>query len=72
MALSMLNQAGSRAVQPMSEDVEEGRIKMWEGPVMSTYSRELADWQGAGYGPLVSMTSVRALPTLPPAHSILP
>lgn len=37
----------------------EGRIKLWEGPVMSTYSRELADWSGKGYGPLVSMTSVR-------------
>ena len=39
-------------------DPEGGRVKLWEGPQMSTYSREAAGWADTGYGPLVSMTSV--------------
>jgi len=43
--------------KPKSEDPREGRINLWEGAQMSTYSREAANWDSSGYGPIVSMTS---------------
>lgn len=46
--------------QDTTEDPQEGRIQAWQGPNMSTYSREGADWSGGGYGPLVSVAPVRS------------
>lgn len=43
--------------KPKFEDLREGRINLWEGTQMSTYSREAANWDKSGYGPIVSMTS---------------
>ena len=33
-------------------------IGLWDGPIMSVYSKEVADWQGKGYGALLSTPSV--------------
>ena len=46
------------ALQDANEDPTGGRINVWEGPQMSTYSRQMAKWQSSGFGPLVSMTAV--------------
>lgn len=29
------------------------------GPIMSVYSREAADWEGSGYGPILETPCVR-------------
>jgi len=42
-------------------------VKMWEGSIFSVYSREAADWEGTGYGPLL-MTP--AVPPLGPARAL--
>ncbi len=34
-------------------------IRMWEGSIFSVYSREAADWEGSGYGPLLMTPAVR-------------
>jgi hypothetical protein len=34
---------------------------MWEDAPMTVYSRELADWDGSGYGALVTCPSVSPL-----------
>lgn len=38
---------------------EQGPVLGWEGAIMSVYSREAADWEGSGYGPLLATPSVR-------------
>eukprot|EP00884_Botryococcus_braunii_P004874 jgi/Botrbrau1/14388/Bobra.0014s0037.1 len=39
------------------EQKGKGAIRMWEDAPMTVYSRELADWEGSGYGPLVTCPS---------------
>lgn len=34
-------------------------IHAWEGSIFSVYSREAADWEGSGYGPLLMTPAVR-------------
>jgi len=34
---------------------------MWEGSIFSVYSREAADWEGTGYGPLLMTPAVPPL-----------
>ncbi|CAL5227030.1 g9925 [Coccomyxa viridis] len=36
---------------------EEGPVLGWDGAIMSTYSSEVADWEGSGYGPLLATPS---------------
>ena len=62
---SCLRPESSFVWQPKSEDPREGRINLWEGAQMSTYSRQAAEWDSSGYGPLVSMTSVSTHSPLP-------
>jgi hypothetical protein len=38
-----------------------GTIKMWTGGMMSTFSNEVADWNGTGYGPMLMTPSVCSL-----------
>ncbi len=38
---------------------DEEPILGWEGAIMSVFSREAADWEGSGYGPLLATPSVR-------------
>lgn len=33
----------------------EARIDSWKGAMMTTFSKEMADWEGEGYGPFVSV-----------------
>lgn len=44
--------------QPLQE---EGPVLGWDGAIMSTYSSEVADWEGSGYGPLLATPSVRLI-----------
>ncbi|KAL3157363.1 hypothetical protein ABBQ32_011841 [Trebouxia sp. C0010 RCD-2024] len=37
---------------------EHGRINMWQGPMMTAYSPDAPDWEGGGYGPMVSTPPV--------------
>ena len=37
---------------------EHGKIKMWEGPMMTAYSPDAPHWDGTGYGPMVSTPPV--------------
>ncbi|DBA85949.1 hypothetical protein WJX77_012681 [Trebouxia sp. C0004] len=37
---------------------EHGKINMWEGPMMTAYSPDAPDWEGSGYGPMVSTPPV--------------
>jgi hypothetical protein len=37
---------------------EDGPILGWEGAIMSVFSREQADWEASGYGPLLATPSV--------------
>lgn len=47
------------AVAPaMFSEKEHGKINMWEGPMMTAYSPDAPDWEGAGYGPMVSTPPV--------------
>ena len=48
--------------ETMKIEMKEAKINVWEGPQMSTYSREMAKWQTTGYGPLVSMSAVSFYP----------
>ncbi len=52
------NEPGDEPVRP---------VKMWEGSIFSVYSREAADWEGTGYGPLL-MTP--AVPPLGPSAAL--
>jgi hypothetical protein len=38
---------------------EQGPVLGWEGAIMSVFSREAADWEGSGYGPMLATPSVR-------------
>lgn len=38
-------------------------IFTWKGSIFSIFSKEAADWQGSGYGPLLETPSVRPLAT---------
>lgn len=40
---------------------EHGRMNMWQGPMMTTYSPDTPDWEGGGYGPMVSTPPVSFL-----------
>lgn len=51
------------------EEKGKGSIRMWEDAPMTVFSRELADWDGTGYGPLVTCPSVRT--SLPFSSSVL-
>lgn len=44
--------------QQEDTETEKGSIRMWEDAPMTIYSRELADWEGSGYGALVTCPSV--------------
>lgn len=47
------------AVAPaVFSEPEHGRINMWEGPMMTAYSPDAPDWEGSGYGPMVSTPPV--------------
>ena len=46
------NEPGDEPVRP---------VKMWEGSIFSVYSREAADWEGTGYGPLLMTPAVPPL-----------
>jgi hypothetical protein len=35
-------------------------IESWKGSIFSVYSKEVADWEGSGYGPLLETPAVRA------------
>jgi long-chain-alcohol oxidase len=35
-----------------------GAIKMWEGAIMSTFSKEKASWENGGYGPMLMTPSM--------------
>lgn len=37
---------------------EHGKINMWQGPMMTAYSPDAPDWDGGGYGPMVSTPPV--------------
>ena len=37
---------------------EHGKINMWQGPMMTAYSPDAPDWEGGGYGPMVSTPPV--------------
>lgn len=41
-----------------------GKINMWDGPMMTAWSPQSPDWDGKGYGPMVSCPSV-SLTSLP-------
>jgi len=55
------NEPGDEPVRP---------VKMWEGSIFSVYSREAADWEGTGYGPLLMTPAVP--PLGPRARSAAP
>lgn len=38
-----------------------GKINMWDGPMMTAWSTDAPDWEGKGYGPMVSCPSVSSL-----------
>lgn len=38
---------------------DQGPVLGWEGAIMSVFSREAADWEGSGYGPMLATPSVR-------------
>lgn len=38
-----------------------GKMNMWNGPMMTAWSPQAPDWEGKGYGPMVSCPSVSAL-----------
>ena len=40
---------------------EHGKINMWQGPMMTAYSPDAPDWEGGGYGPMVSTPPVSFL-----------
>lgn len=40
---------------------EHGKINMWQGPMMTAYSPDAPDWEGGGYGPMVSTPPVSLL-----------
>ena len=42
-------------------------MESWKGSIFSIYSNQEADWQGAGYGPLLETPSVSAAACCPPA-----
>lgn len=44
---------GSTTARPLW--MKTGPVKLWEGVMMSAYSRALADWEGSGYGPMLSV-----------------
>jgi len=47
------------AVAPsIFSEKEHGKINMWEGPMMTAYSPDAPDWEGSGYGPMVSTPPV--------------
>jgi len=49
--------------EPQNQPVRP--VHMWKGSIFSVYSREAADWEGSGYGPLLMTPSVRGdLPTV--------
>ncbi len=37
----------------------QGRVDYWQGAMMTTYSKHVADWEGDAYGPFVSVPQVR-------------
>jgi hypothetical protein len=41
-------------------------IKIWEGGIMTIYSKEVGDWEGSGYGAILESPSVRRPDFLPP------
>ena len=43
---------------------EHGKINMWQGPMMTAYSPDAPDWEGGGYGPMVSTPPVSFLRSL--------
>lgn len=43
---------------------EHGKINMWQGPLMTAYSPDAPDWDGGGYGPMVSTPPVSFMPSL--------
>ena len=49
------NEPHDKAVKP---------VHAWEGSTFSVYSREAADWEGSGYGPLLMTPAVRGAPTI--------
>ena len=44
---------------------EHGKINMWQGPMMTAYSPDAPDWEGGGYGPMVSTPPVSCLAMFP-------
>ena len=57
------------AVAPsIFSEKEHGKINMWEGPMMTAYSPDAPDWEGSGYGPMVSTPPV---PSTTPAAPLL-
>ncbi|DBA72909.1 TPA: hypothetical protein ACH3X2_009868 [Trebouxia sp. C0005] len=47
------------AVAPsIFSEKEHGKMNMWEGPMMTAYSPDAPDWEGSGYGPMVSTPPV--------------
>ena len=57
---------------PGIEAASDGRVELpepvltWRGSIFSIYSAQVADWGGAGYGPLLETPSVRACSGAPP------
>lgn len=35
-------------------------IRSWRGSIFGVYSKQAADWEGSGYGPLLETPAVRA------------
>eukprot|EP00884_Botryococcus_braunii_P016652 jgi/Botrbrau1/3670/Bobra.0008s0004.2 len=44
---------------PQAKDTG-GSMQMWTGGMMSTFSNEIADWEGSGYGPMLMTPSSHA------------
>ena len=49
---------GASVAGQFSDSAAGGKIRMWEGPMMTAYAPEAPEWTGSGYGPMVSTASV--------------